>query len=412
MSIAVNNPTVPIEHQASHAVEKALVVLWFVVTFTVFKNDELILYALAFYFFYAFVRQRDETIPLLFKCWPLLLLPLWALVSSGFGVVPQVAMRTAVQMILTLQISILIVVWLRPREIILTVLAATGICGVLSVFITSYHDGAMTGIFAHKNMLGAKMLMLWTAALCVALDRWIRLWVRLVAAGMSILAFALILASHSATALVLALAIVGMISTFAFFAGRGRLTPVSRFAFGLILFGIAGLTIPAIASEAGSFVDSALGSLGKSRTLTGRTDLWAYAEDVIRERPWIGHGAGGFWRYEESDLVREIFAEFHKNPNQHFSFHNSFYEITVHFGLIGLALTLFTLVWIYLGQFKQLLLRGGLPFVFFPTIAVVELIRSFVESSLMKPFQIANVLIFIGVILTVKYPLTRGQSGR
>lgn len=410
MSIAVNNPSVRVERQASHAIEKALVILWFVVTFTVFKNDELILYSLAFYFFYAFFRERNETIPLLLKCWPLLLLPIWALVSSVFAVLPQMAMRTAVQMILTLQISILVVVWLRPREIVLTVLAATGICGVLSVFITSYHDGAMTGIFAHKNMLGAKMLMLWAAALCVALDNWVHLWVRLVAAGLSILAFALILASQSATALVLALAIVLMIGTFSFFAGRGRHTPAARFAFGLILLGISGLTIPAIAGETGAYLDSVLGSLGKSRTLTGRTDLWAYAEDVIAERPWIGHGSGGFWRYQESDLVREIFAEFHKNPNQHFSFHNSFYEITVHFGLIGLVLTLLTLIWTYLGQFKQLLLRGGMPFVFFPTIAMVELIRSFVESALMKPFQIANMLIFIGIILTVKYPLSRNPD--
>jgi len=410
MSIAVNNPSVGIGHQASHAIEKALVVLWFVVTFTVFKNDELILYSLAIYFFYAFFRERDETIPLLFNCWPLLLLPIWALVTSGFAVVPQTAMRTAAQMILTIQISILIVVWLRPREIVLTVLAATGVCGVLSVFFTSYHDGAMTGIFAHKNMLGAKMLMLWAAALCVALDNWVHLWVRLFATGLSILAFALILASQSATALVLALAIVLMIGTFNFFAGRGRHTPAARFAFGLILLGIVGLTIPTLASQTGSFLDSALGSLGKSRTLTGRTDLWIYAEDVIAERPWIGHGAGGFWRYQESDLVREIFAEFHKNPNQHFSFHNSFYEISVHFGLIGLVLTLFTLVWIYFGHFKQLLLRGGLPFVFFPTIGMVELIRSFVESALMKPFQIANMLIFIGVILTVKYPFSRGPD--
>jgi exopolysaccharide production protein ExoQ len=319
-------------------------------------------------------------------------------------------MRTAMQMILTIQISVLFTVWLRPREIVLTVLVATGICGVLSVFITSYHDGAMTGIFSHKNMLGAKMLMLWSAALCVAFDTWVRLWLRVLAVGLSILAFALIIACQSATALVLALAIFMMVCTFSFFAGRGRQTPAERFAFGLILFGIVGIAVPVVASETGTLIDSILGSLGKSRTLTGRTDLWAYAEDVIALRPWVGHGSGGFWRYQESDLVREIFAEFHKNPNQHFSFHNSFYELTVHFGLVGLGLTLVTLGWTYFGQFRQMMLRGGMPFVFFPTVAMVELIRSFVESALMKPFQIANMLIFIGVILTVKYPFRQSPD--
>ncbi len=387
-------------------IEKLMTVMWFVVTFTVFPNDELILYPLAIYFFYAFFRHGRDTLPILLRCWPLLLLPVWAVLTSPFAVVPTVALRSAIQMLLTFQVCILLVVWMRPREILLTVLAATGICGVLSLFITSYHDGARTGIFAHKNMLGAKMLLLWLSALCVAFDPWMRLWVRSVALSLALLAFFLILASHSATALVLAVLIATMIIGFYFFAGRGAQTPVDRAAIGLIILGVLGIAIPfALSATAESPISILLQKLGKSSTLTGRTELWDYAKDVIRQRPVIGHGSGGFWRYEENDLVRQIFAEFHKSPNQVFSFHNSFYEVAVHFGWIGLGLTTLTLGWALLRHFLQLLRRGGMPFVFFSTIGIIELIRAFVESELMRPFVLAHMLIWIGAIYVSKHPL-------
>lgn len=385
--------------------EELMVVAWFLVTFTVFPRDELILYPLALYFFYAFFRDGRATFPILRDCWPLMLLPVWAVLSSPVAVVPIVAFRSGVQMILTIQICILLVAWLRPREIVLIAFAATGICGVLSLFITSYHDGAMTGIFAHKNMLGAKMLLLFLSAFCVMLDRWMGLWVRLSAVGGVALSFTLILASHSATALVLAMLIAGLIATFSFFAGRGRDTPPDRMAIGLIIVGALVTGIPVVLSlMQQSPLAILLENLGKSSTLTGRTELWTYARDVIAERPVVGHGAGGFWRYEENDLVRQIFAEFHKSPNQVFSFHNSYLEVTVHFGKIGLALTLLTIVWTMSRLLRQMFWRGGMPFVFFATVAVVELTRAGVESELMRAFILGNMLMWVGAIYVSRYP--------
>jgi exopolysaccharide production protein ExoQ len=391
---------------AARTLEKIMVIMWFVVTFTVFKNDELVLYPLALYFFYAFFKHRRVTLPILAKCWPLMLLPFWSALTSPFAVVPSTALRSSIQMILTIQVCILLTTWMRPREILLTVIAATGICGVLSIFYTSYHDGAMTGIFAHKNMLGAKMLLLWSASLCIAFDRWMRLWMRVVAFAMAILAFSLILSSHSATALVLAILIVVMIVGFSFFAGAGAQTPVDRIAIGLIVIGVAGMAMTfMLSANVDSPLTFLLEKLGKNRTLTGRTELWAYAEDVIRQRPLLGHGDGGFWRYEESDLVRQIFAEFHKSPKQVFSFHSAFYEVSVHFGLIGLGLMIVTLFWAFGRLLLQLVRRGGMPFVFFTSVALVELVRAFVESEMMRPFVLAHMLIWIGAIYVSKYPL-------
>lgn len=393
-------------------VELLLVILWFLVTFTVFNGDEFLLYPLALYFTYALWRDRQATLPILAGCWPLLLLPLWALVSSPLGVVPMEAFRFAVQILLSTLICVLFTAWMSPRRVLLTAFLATGICGVLSLFITSNHDGAMTGIFPHKNMLGARMLLLWSAALCVTLDPWFRLWLRAIALALAALAFFLILSSQSATALVLSLIIVTMIGSFSLFAGQGDRTPADRIAAGLIVTGVLVMGLPILLNSSDALTAAFFDGLGKSRTLTGRTELWAYAENVIRERPIVGHGGGGFWRYQENDLVRQIFAQFHKSPHHVFSFHNSFYENTVHFGLIGLVFMVFTVLWAFQRLIRQLVRRGGMPFIFFLTVACVELIRAMVESELMRPFVLSHMLIWVGACFLTKYRLPPPKAKR
>ncbi|MCA0997320.1 O-antigen ligase family protein [Alloyangia pacifica] len=394
----VRRPIEPTHSAPARPFEFCIAIVWFLVTFTTFPNDHLVLYPLAIYLSYATFRDRRATVPLIIGAWPLLLLPLWAVVSAPLGVVPDVAFRSGIQMLLSSLICVLFAAWMSPRQVLVAAFIATGICGVLSVFITSYHDGAMTGIFAHKNMLGAKMVLLWTAALCVACDVRLRLWLRLVAVGLAALAFMLILASHSATALVLSLIVVCMIGAFSFFSRSA-----DRLAIGMIVLGAIAVIAPFFMDGRERLVDRFLGSVGKNRTLTGRTELWAYAEDVIRQNPVIGQGAGGFWRYQESPLVQEIFAEFHKSPDQVFSFHNAYYEVTVHFGVVGLACLVVPLAWALSHLVLLVFRRGGMPLVFLLTSALVQTIRTMVESDLMRPFVLANMLIWIGACYAIKH---------
>ncbi|ANT63389.1 hypothetical protein AYJ57_23175 (plasmid) [Salipiger sp. CCB-MM3] len=377
--------------------EFGLAIVWFLVTFTTFPNDHLVLYPLAIYLSYAILRDRRATFPLIIGAWPLFLLPLWAIASAPLGVVPDVAFRGGLQMLLTSLICVLFAAWMSPRQVLIAAFIATGICGILSVFFTKVQEGAMTGIFAHKNMLGAKMVVLWAAALCLACDRWIRLWLRLVAVALAALAFLLILASQSATALVLSFVVVCVIGASSFLSRSA-----DRIAAGLIALGAMASLTPFLIEQRDHLLELFLGSVGKSKTLTGRTELWNFAEDVIRQNPITGLGAGGFWRYQESPLVQEIFAQFHKSPNHVFSFHNAYYEITVHFGLIGLGCILVTLAWALSHLAFLVLRRGGMPFVFLLTGALVQTIRTMVESDLMRPFVLANMLIWIGACYAIK----------
>jgi len=129
-------------------------------------------------------------------------------------------------------------------------------------------------------------------------------------------------------------------------------------------------------------VEMILERFGKDSTLTGRTGLWNHAGEQIAKEPWLGVGHGGFWRYNSSPLVQMmIFEDYHKDPWQTFNFHNTYYEIAVHQGYIGLALVVIAIIWT-----QGLILRGVLrfatmPYIFFLAQSIAVIARTFTESD-------------------------------
>ena len=84
-----------------------------------------------------------------------------------------------------------------------------------------------------------------------------------------------------------------------------------------------------------------LRSFNKDRTLTGRTILWAKADAWIEKSPAIGHGYRAFWASESSDSIGLLHAN--KVADwRGFQLHNTFKEIRVDTGWIGLILFLGT----------------------------------------------------------------------
>ena len=89
--------------------------------------------------------------------------------------------------------------------------------------------------------------------------------------------------------------------------------------------------------------DAVLGSVGKDSTLTGRTVLWGFAIDGIKQNPWIGHGFKGWWDPSNPNVffLRYVIGQ------DLWYFHNVFLEMGVSFGLVGVFLMLLTLATAY-----------------------------------------------------------------
>ncbi len=393
----------------SRQCDAVAVTLWILVTFIQFRGDELLLYPLALYFTARAWHRRNEMAWILSRSLPIMLLPIWSVISPLWAVEPMIAFKTSVYLMLTMLVCYVVVLTLEPRQILYAVLVATGAVGTLNLFYGLGTGRLVPGLFTHKNMLGTNMVILWTAAVAVGLDRDGIRWMRGLGAGLATLSLFLIVKSGSATALVLTVVTgAGLLVASPMFLGKW-MRPRRLAAICIALALVVALAAWVLASPLGDVVGPVLDRLGKDRSLTGRTTLWVYAEDQIREHPIVGVGSGGFWRYSESPLVQKIHAEFYKGPRTTFNFHNSFYEIAVHQGLVGLGMTLVAMLWAFGWTLRGALTLGTMPAIFFLCQSVAVTIRIFAEADFYKPFILFHMLLWIGALASMRQVRLAGR---
>ena len=131
----------------------------------------------------------------------------------------------------------------------------------------------------------------------------------------------------------------------------------------------------------------------------------ASAGKLIEQRPLLGMGFGSFWLPDRVDAQALLDSHF-KPRGIPFLFHNSYIELTVYSGYIGLTLGLIGWIWSFTANMGRVLARGTVAAAFFATIGIIALARSYVESDLWQPFDYAQMIIWIGAI----YPWAREQS--
>lgn len=377
--------------------------LWCSVTFVQFRGDELLLYPLALYYAWALWRDQAAIVPLLARSWVLMLFPVWCLVSPLWALEPAAAFKKAVYLTLTMMICYQVAATIRPRAIVHAILMAAGLIGVINVVYAFASGDIHTGIFVQKNFMGKYMVVLWVVGAAVMLDRGSAGWIRLGAGGLAAISAVMAVLSESATAVLLVLATGAILVGGALFLLGGVLR-ASRIAtlclFVAAVFSIGAIILPSLQVNP---VDAVLGHFGKDSTLTGRTVLWAYAEEQITERPLLGIGADGFWHNHSSPLIRKILEDFHKGPRDVFNFHNSYYEIAVHQGLIGLGLAVAAIVWGLYQVLRGAFLFGTLPQVYFLTHALAVLPRTATESDFLSPFTLFHMIMWIGALSVVRW---------
>jgi exopolysaccharide production protein ExoQ len=184
-------------------------------------------------------------------------------------------------------------------------------------------DGApgWHGPFSHKNDLGAfcavAVITLWFGP---RRTRW----------PWTIVAAVLLIGSQSSTAVALVVVAGGVVAWQHLFASvrqvgyRAVLVAVS-------LVGLVGLVVAAVTR-----FDLFAVALGRSGSLTGRTEIWTAVWRHIGERPLAGFGWGGVWR-EWSAPTQAIWREV-RFPA--FYAHNGFLDVALQVGVVGLLLLL------------------------------------------------------------------------
>ncbi|WP_274631333.1 O-antigen ligase family protein [Arvimicrobium flavum] len=319
----------------------------------------------------------------------------FACLSVFWSAAPGVTARAGVQYLSHIVCALIAARTVNVRTMALGMLAGVIFVLLYSLAFGGYHydpldgDYSFVGAFASKNQLGffASLGIYFAFACIFVLGE--RGFARLLALFGGCLSGYALIASQSATSIIATAAtLVVMIglSVTVLFAPRTRKT---LFALGIVL--VLGLVFVGLNLGGMAMV---LGAFGKDATLTGRTYLWAEGIAAGWESPVVGAGYYAYWVQGFSEAER-LWEEFYIGSRSGFHFHNTYIELFVELGFIGLLLAGLVIVRVWLGYLLRLLhghdvMRSHLLF----GVAFMLLVRSFFEVDVMHPYAIGSFLLY------------------
>jgi exopolysaccharide production protein ExoQ len=274
-----------------------------------------------------------EMLLVLRRNWALVLLLVLAVLSSFWAQMPDLVLRKSVGLLgttlfgMALAIRLSVEEQLRMFSWLFRIVALFSIAFV--VLLPSYgisSEGEWVGVFGYKNAMGASMglafLVEWQLPAADRLSKALKMMAML-------LYLILLLHSDSITPLVALACTIILITIYKYGALSLR---IPLYAFSIL--------IALLVTLGGAFVlangDRVIGLLGRSATLTGRTEIWSFVISFIPQRPILGYGYSGFWQgaAPESFVINRYFG----GPVQYS--HNGYLEVLLTLGLVGLLLTL------------------------------------------------------------------------
>ncbi len=330
---------------------------------------------------------------------PLLLWPLLAGLSYFWSDNPSQTLRSTIQLSMTVFIGAYIGSRFSLHDLCKTLFWVLLICGLVSLAALlgqaafSYdHNGIARGIFPHKNVLGGRMVLLLICSTLLFAVAWRRLMTPFAA----IVALFLIAASQSGTAILMALGLCTVMPVFLTWRAPAPLRLMS-YLIGMLAAAVIVWIIFAYDIDPAGV---ALDALGKERTLTGRSVLWDFAMGLIDQRPLLGTGFDGFWDGRDgshSSYIQHVFGQDIKN------FHNSYLDIAVQLGLVGLGVTLFTGLWYGLralwGLHHGLDAVAALPAFIFVFVTVYSLS----EYALFRQHSLIQILLGATFVMAARF---------
>ena len=309
---------------------------------------------------------------------------LYALGTTSFG------LYLAIRYTLRQQLSLF--GWTYGLLLVLSILLAVAIpqYGIMG----GVHEGALRGVFTHKNQYGAFMALGGVVFFLNAVRGEKYSWIYW---GLLVLGCASMVMSQSTTALATFLVMVILCIIYRIF--RWRYEVMLSAVLAVTIIGLIALIW--VAGYIGA--DSFFSSVGKDATLSGRTDIWRYVWDQIQLRPLFGYGLAAFWNGYEGPSgyvqlamrIAVIYA------------HNGFLDIWLSIGLVGLSVFLAGFV-ITSKQSLALLRKSNTPEGFWPLLFLTYILLSNLTEGTITTMNNS----FWAMYVAVSYSLVIAKNNR
>jgi exopolysaccharide production protein ExoQ len=345
------------------------------------------------------VLRRRLAGEILVTRWPLFLVPLFALMSVAWSEAPGVSAKYAAEMWLTAAAGIGLSAARRPTAVL------KGVCLAFAVYCTAsmglgHSVGvgvggggeAFAGLGDGKNLaadIASTGALISLATLFISMRQKSLLWWLVAACAVAIEIYLMFLA-RSAGAM---LALGGGVAALLALVSLSAMSRAVRIGAVTLVLLSAGILVASVRNVGAALITFSTQMFDKDPTLTGRTYLWYRAQDLIAEKPLLGHGFYAFWRQGNMD-AEGLWQYAGIAGRAGFNFHNSLVELTVQMGMAGAAV--FCLVGLIglLSLVRQFLERPTLPVCFWLTYMVYVAIRAPMEAVGYAPFYFSTCLLF------------------
>lgn len=366
--------------------EQLFVGLWVLVLYLPLDVFSPVRYLCIAVFILIMFRDHQRLLPLMVRCWPLFAVAIFGLVSVGWSPLPADALRQGILLFLTSFVVVIIGQRLTTLQALRVVMFAGMITTLASIpLMDRFHMG---GLYQSKNYFAMHMLYCMLLSLISAMNEKEHAWIRLLALPFIPLCFVFLYMADSATALVFAVVGgAGLLGIKFLWAPITRINglPVFVILLALALVLVGALLIMNLPNN--TFAAKFLELVGKDATLTGRTALWEGARLVAEDHPLFGVGLEGFWHYD-SGAAQTLNENDYKPVGTKLTFHNAYWEVRVHLGLIGLALFIWFVIWTSARIVFLWLRDGSLVNSALLLLVIINITMTFTESALWGTFTV------------------------
>ncbi|KAF0815392.1 hypothetical protein IGB42_00473 [Andreprevotia sp. IGB-42] len=344
-----------------------------------------------------------------------MLVLLYIAVSAAWSVVPDITLKRAILLWIVVALCVATFGQLRnePVDFLHWHYWPVGILLISSVMVAvawpAYGVTAIgwRGVASHKNELGqlATLGVLIYATLALTGRVW-------VGGGLAVLAVFVLWRSQSSSC-TLALAVALMVGGVAWTIAQARNSQIAKplvLGTGLMLLVVLfALFVAGLIPDVQGIIDIVFGALGKSSTLTGRTELWELVlYNSHFQNPWLGGGYGGFWNGVDS-IAGYIAYRF--GGGYVGQAHNGYIDLFNDLGWIGIGLlVLFLLTW--LERIFAARRIAGTEFYFHLMFFVFMAILDITESAYWRTTQSLNIVLIASFIRVNTLAIAAARSNR
>lgn len=291
----------------------------------------------------AFLLLRIKHVPQwLGKCWPLLLLPAFAMASTAWSDMPSATARYSFIFLVTVLVGMAIGGLTRRVALLKGLFIGFAIYAVLTVVNGQFTAWNGPGGLAFRGIAGSKNSAGDTAGLTIIVTLVMLAWAiynrswGYVAAALAVVPFALFALWFSKATAAL-MATIGASAWLLILLFSRSLTAQIRVSIAIVATLLLFVAILSSSLWLPALFDAMLEGAGKDADLTGRVDLWRKADSLITSRPWLGMGYESFWHHGNLD-AEYLWRMMGIGSRMGFNFHNTVLEIVVHLGYVGLTL--------------------------------------------------------------------------